>query len=415
MSDLIDVRIDRLGGAGDGVATTADGDKLHVAGALPGERARVKRTAKDRGDLIEILGDESRDRAAPPCPHADACGGCTLQHVTPDALARWKRQRIVDALSHQKLDTEVAETITVPQGSRRRVRFAARRLKSGVLLGFHGRRSHQVVAINQCLVARPALVEALPMLSRLARLAAPRNRTIGLSVLDSGSGLDIALEDGKPLDLDSRQDAALWAEEAEVARLTWNGELIALRRPPQIRAGNSVLTPPAGSFLQAAAEGEQALANFTLQALAGADRVADLYCGSGAFALRLASRSEVLALDGDAEAITALDAAWRGSGGALRRVEAIARDLFRRPLRPSEMKGLDGAVFDPPRAGAAAQAEQLAAAPFDRLVGISCNPASFARDAAVLASGGWRLTRVQPVDQFLFSPHVELAALFQRE
>lgn len=420
MTAQAQMRVERLDGAGRGVGVDETGARRAVSGALPGEIVQVEAAAESDGDALLRVLEPSGDRVAAPCRHAKACGGCALQHASADFLAEWKRARVVEALSRAGLEAEVAATVSSPPRSRRRVKLSARRGKKGVTLGFYGARSHVIAPIESCLVMRPEIEAAFPALRRLALLAAPRARPIGLWVEISGGGLDIGLEDAKPLDAEATEAAALWAESEDVARLTWNGEPLATRRPPLRTHGGAQVAAPPGAFAQATAEGEAELVSLAVEMLAGARRVADLFAGAGTFSLPLAAQSEVLAVEGDAGLVAALERGWREAAALpdvrLKALKALRRDLFRRPLLPEEMKGLDGALFDPPRAGAEAQARALAAAPAQlrRLVGVSCNPASFARDASLLAEGGWRLRRVTPIDQFLWSPHVELIALFER-
>ncbi len=359
-------------------------------------------------------------RVAPPCAHAGACGGCAFQDRALDGLATWKRAVVVDALARRGLTPEVAPTLACAPRSRRRARFAAMRGKKGARLGFLRAQSHEIVDVEACLLVTPALLAAAPALRTLAGFAAPRARRIGITVVETDSGLDVsleaanALEAGKALELDVRERAAAWAAAAAVARLSWNGEPVAERRPPILRIGRATVAPPPGAFLQPTREGEAALQRLVADALGAPRRVADLFAGCGTFALRLAERSEVLAVEGDPALVAALDRAWRGADG-LKRVVSAPRDLFRRPLRAEELKGVDAVVFDPPRQGAEAQARALADYRGETIVGVSCDADSFARDAAILAEGGWRLRRVAPVDQFLWSRHVELVGVFRRD
>lgn len=349
----------------------------------------------------------------PPCPHAAACGGCAHQDRGREALAAWKRQRVVSALAARGLSTVVHPTLSVPEKSRRRAKFAAVRTKKAVRLGFLKARSHEVVDIAHCLVLRPSLLAALPKLRELAGMAAPRARRIAVWAVETETGLDVALEEAKPLDLSLRERAAEWADAADVARLSWNGEPVAARRAPIHRIGKAVVVPPPGAFLQAAGEAEAWLVDRALRWTEGAERVSDLFCGCGTFALRLAERAEVLAAEGDVGLIGALQKAWRRAEG-LKQIATHQRDLFRRPFSPAELHSVEAVVFDPPRQGAEAQARQLAQWKGAVIVGASCEPETFARDAAILAEGGWRLLEAQPIDQFLWSGHVELIGRFVR-
>ena len=415
IGELYDIQ--RLGQVGDGMAAGRDGP-LAIPGALPGEQVRV--ALGDIGpELVEVL-KPSPERVDPPCPHAADCGGCTLQHVSEALLDTWRKEQIRAALAHVRIEADINPVHRVPPGRRRRVAFTATRTKKTVLLGFRRARSHLVTPITDCLVALPQITEALPALHALAALAAPRKREIKLHVLASQEGLDIVVEGGKTLDLELRQGLADWAEAADIARLTWAPgqelEVVAARRTPWIAFGASRVPPPPKGFVQATAEGEAKLVEVALEGAAGAKRIADLFCGCGAFALPLSARAEVLAVDSEAPAIEALQRGWREAAGVsgLRKVAAVARDLFRRPLGPNELKQIEAVIIDPPRAGAEAQMRSLAQSGVARVVSVSCNPSSFARDARILIDAGFQMGGVTPVDQFTWSPHLEMAAVFSR-
>ncbi|MEL6977999.1 MAG: class I SAM-dependent RNA methyltransferase [Pseudomonadota bacterium] len=418
------VLITALDAAGRGVGRGQEdpaAQRWRAPGALPGEIIEVEAAAPAAKPSAPRVAERWRllepapERVAPPCAHAGLCGACSLQHAALGFTAAWKRGRIERALAAAGLEAPVAETRVSPLSSRRRVKLAAHRGKKGVRLGYFERGAHRVAPIESCLIAHPAISAALPALRDLAALAAPRARPIALWVEATEGGLDVMAEAAKPLDLPLREQGAAWAEDADVARLSWNGETLAARRPALRRHGSALVAAPAGAFRQATEAGETALVAIARRALTGARRVADLFAGAGTFALPLAEEAEVLAVEGDSALVSALDRAWRETPG-LKRLEAVRRDLFRRPLLPEELASVDGAVFDPPRAGAEAQTEALAAAPpsLGRIVGVSCEPESFARDAAILARGGWRLAEVTPIDQFLFSAHVELIGVFER-
>ncbi|MFN3262595.1 MAG: class I SAM-dependent RNA methyltransferase [Pikeienuella sp.] len=403
-----ELEIVRLGAAGDG---EADGG-VFVAFALPGERVRGV-VEGGRMAALEIL-RPSPERAPPPCRHFGACGGCALQHASGHFLAGWKRDRIAEALARRGIEgVEIRETRTSPPRSRRRAVFAARRTKTGALAGFHGRRSGEIAALEDCHLVAPPLLGALEAARGLARIGGSRKGELRVTATLSEGGLDLSVEGGKPLDPAFWGDLVALAEEADLARLAWNGEIVASRRPAFHRFGAALVEPPPGGFLQATREGEVALLEAAREALGPAKRIADLFAGSGAFALPLAEQAEVLAVEGETAMVAALDAGWRAAPG-LKRVVARARDLFRRPLLAPELAALDGAVIDPPRAGAAAQCEELAKAGPERLAMLSCEPATFARDARTLIDGGYQMDWVVPVDQFLWSGHVELAAAFRR-
>lgn len=404
---LQDVTVERLGPAGEGLAAGG----LRVPFALPGERLRG--TARD-GLLTdaEVL-EPVPERVAPPCRHFGLCGGCALQHASDGFLAAWKTALVERTLAAQGLAAEMRPPHVSPQASRRRAVLGGRRTRKTVVVGFHGRRSDTLFDLAECPMSRPEIVAAKPALAALTTAGAARSRPLRLSVTHGPAGLDVAVQDGRPLDPLLRRDLAAIAEASDLARLAWEGEVVALRRPSFQEFGPARVVPPPGAFLQATAEGEAALAAAVVEALGDARRVVDLFAGCGTFTLPTAVRAEVLAVEAGADMLAALDAGWRQAPG-LRRVRTERRDLFRRPLLARELAGFDGAVLDAPRAGAEAQCRELAAAPVPRLAMLSCNPATFARDTAILAAGGFRLEWVQVVDQFRWSPHVELAARLVR-
>ncbi|MFT3975404.1 MAG: class I SAM-dependent RNA methyltransferase [Amaricoccus sp.] len=394
------VRIERLGREGDGIAG-AD----RVPFALPGEAWRI-------GAVPELL-EPVPERVAPPCPHFGSCGGCALQHAAPGWLAGWKAGTVVRALAAQRIEAEVRPTLTSPVASRRRAVFAGRRTRKAALVGFHGRRSDTVVAVPDCRVVRPEIVAGLPALQALAGLAASRSSTVRLAVTSGPVGLDVAVEGGRPLDAPLAAEVAGVAEEFDLARVAWEGEPVAARRAPWLAMGRARVVPPPGAFLQATAEGEAALVAAVRGIVGDAGRVLDLFAGCGTFSLPLAEGASVVAVEGEAAMLAALGLGAKAAAG-LRPVRTLARDLFRRPLLAAELAAAEAVVIDPPRAGAEAQARELAASGVARVAAVSCNPASFARDARILIDGGYRLEWVQPVDQFLWSGHVELVAAFGR-
>lgn len=410
------IEIEYVGAQGDGVGLAAGGARLFVPLTLPDEVVTARRE-KDRAELTEIL-RASPDRAAPPCLHFGACGGCQLQHWAMGPYTTWKVEQVRTALSREGIETDLLSPFTTEPHSRRRVALHARKRGKEVVLGFKARRSWAVEAISDCVIAHPQIVSALPALRALAApfFEHPKSAPT-LHVTATATGLDVDVTGveakGGGLSADGRVKASEAAAAMDLARLTLAGEIVYQARSPMVRFGKAAVALPPGGFLQATAEAEAAMAAAVVDAAAGAARVADLFCGAGTFTFPLAEHSGVLALDGSAEAITALNGG-RASTQGLKAITSEARDLFRRPLLASEMKRLDAVVFDPPRAGAEAQARELARSAVPLVVGVSCNPATFARDAAILTQSGFRLESVLPVDQFLWSSHVELVGLFRR-
>jgi 23S rRNA (uracil1939-C5)-methyltransferase len=289
--------------------------------------------------------------------------------------------------------------------------LAARRTKGGVLMGFHARASDVLVGVPECQLLHPDLVSAFPALEAIVKLGGSRSQEMDLAITRTTSGGDVAVTGGKPADSTQRMDLARLVEAFGLARLSWNGEVIAQRAQPMMRFGRANVPLPVGAFLQATAEGEAALLASVKRAVGPARRIIDLFAGIGTFGLPLAEHAEIHAVEGDVAMLTALDKGFRMAEG-IKRVTNDIRDLYRRPLEPDEFKGYDAVVIDPPRAGAEAQSHTLARSKVPVIAAVSCNPATFARDAKILTQAGYKLNWVQVIDQFRWSPHVELAAQF---
>ncbi len=402
--------IERLGHLGDAIAQGENGP-IFVAQMLPGEV--VEGELKGDKLLNARIVTPSADRVRPPCTHARTCGGCLMQHATDDLVAAWKTEVVRSALAGQGLDVPLRPILTSPAQSRRRATIAGRRTKSGAMLGFHARGSDALVAVPNCLLLHPDLMAAFPALEALVLTGGSRKTELALTITRSLAGPDVSVTGGKPLDGQLRLELARVAEAHGLARLTWDQEGVALRTAPMQAMGRAMVAPPPGAFLQATEQGQADLLAAVQDAVGGAKRITDLFAGSGTFALPLAEQAEVHAVEGDAAMIAALDKGWRQAEG-LKRVTSETRDLFRRPLEPDEFKNVQAVVIDPPRAGAEAQTKTLALSKVPVIAFLSCNPVTFARDAKILISAGYSLDWVQPVDQFRWSSHVELAARFSR-
>ncbi len=404
-----------MGARGDSTAGGEDGP-IYAPYALPGERVWARVTGH-RAEVLEVL-DASPERQEPACRHFGRCGGCQLQHWREHAYLAWKREQVAQALAKRGFGgAEVDPVIPAWGEGRRRAAFHAGRQNGQVRIGFIERGGARLTPIAQCPVLAPALEAIALRLPRLAELALPARGEITLQCLLTDSGVDVAIKGAGRVELHNRatlEALTSVAHELTLARLSIDGEPIVTRAKPVLRMGRSLVTPPPGAFLQPTALGEETLAKLTLEALAGSSRVIDLFAGIGTFALRLAERAEVLAAESDADALAALKQAADGAGGGLKQVGILRRDLLRTPLSSLEMKKYDGAVMDPPRSGARLQAEQVARAPVRKLAYVSCEPASFARDLKVLIEHGFTLTRITPVDQFRWSPHIELVAALER-
>ena len=414
------ITIDRLGGQGDGIAM-AEGQTVYVAYGVPGDRLRI-RLGKPRGQGLTaaILAVEQAGpaRQKPPCAHFGRGGGCALQHVDDALYAEWKRGRVVEALRQQGLgEVPVEPLVRTPAGSRRRITLAAQVAKGGAVLGFHAHESHYIVDLRECHVMLPALAALIaPLREMLAReLRAGTKAEVMATV--SATGIDLMVRADYQPGRDSRVALADFAGAQKLARISWQAgkeepEPIALLRTPQVLFGGVAVDPPPGAFLQASAEAEQAMIDLVAAAARGAKRVADLYSGCGTFTFPLAKTAKVHAVEGDKDSLAALAAAARR--GSLGRITSERRDLARNPLQPDELKPFDCVVFDPPRAGAKAQVEMLAKSRVPTVVAVSCDPGSFARDSRILVDSGYRLKSVTPIDQFVWSAHVEMVAVFRR-
>jgi 23S rRNA (uracil1939-C5)-methyltransferase len=402
--------IARLGRRGDGIADTPAGP-VFVPFALPGEivEAEAWPGHPDRRLPIKIE-HASAERIAPICPHFGTCGGCALQHWTTARYRDWKRSLVTEALSQAGLDAAVDDLIDAHGAGRRRAVLHARRGQRDVLtVGFSAPRAHQIVAIDRCPILAPALDGALAAAWAIAETIEAMRKPLDIQVTATQAGLDVDLRGSGPLTTAATTALARVASQHRLARLTRHGEIVVQLAAPIVTMGRARVALPPGAFLQATDAGEATLATLVLEHGGKAQRIADLFAGVGPFALRLAETARVTAVDSDKQAVAALKRAAETTPG-LKPVTVEARDLFRRPLAAPELKPFDAVVFDPPRQGAEAQVRALAASTVPLVVAVSCNAATFARDARILADGGYRLTRVTPIDQFRYSPHVEIVA-----
>jgi 23S rRNA (uracil1939-C5)-methyltransferase len=410
------IPIAEIGHRGDGIALTQAGP-LYVPYTLPGETAEVEEWPghSDRRRLLRIEA-ASPQRVAAICPHFGICGGCALQHWAAAPYREWKRGLVVEALAQAGFASPgalVDPLIDAHGEGRRRVVFHAWRRTHGVVeVGFAALRTHRLVAIDHCPVLARTLDGGLETAWAVAEALAAGGKPLDIQVTATEAGLDVDVRGSGPLTPARMGELARLAEAHRLARLTRHGETVALRAPPSVTMGRARVLLPPGAFLQATLAGEAALAALVLEHCGTAKSVADLFAGVGPFALRLAERAQVVAADSDENAVAALRAAAKTPH--LKPVTAERRDLFQRPVLARELARLDAVVFDPPRQGAEKQARELAASKVPVVVAVSCNPATFARDARILTGGGYQLTRVTPVDQFLYSAHVELVARFAK-
>jgi len=415
-----EIIVNALGARGDGLAMTPDGRRVFVPFALPGERLRVRVTGTTgteglRAEIVDVL-DASPERVQPICPHFGTCGGCALQHLSDGVYAEAKLDTMRTALARTGLDGVPLEPLTrTATGSRRRARFAALRKGRRILFGFNQRSSHRLTDVTSCPVLHPSLEALVPALRRMVGEILPEGGKADVMATLSSGGVDVLLIGPSRLDRTARTRLTTLAVEFGLARLSWkaddrrDSEPIVHTGSVAVMFDGVAVTPPPGAFLQASVAGENALVRAVLDATRDAGHIADLFAGLGTFSLPLARAASVAAVEGDRAAVDALNRC-----GHRRRLTATCRDLFEAPLSAKELARYDAVVFDPPRAGASAQAAAVAVSGVPVVVGVSCSPATFARDARTLCDAGYDLRLIHPVDQFLWSSHIELVGVFQR-
>ncbi|MBB4217610.1 23S rRNA (uracil1939-C5)-methyltransferase [Rhizobium sp. BK212] len=411
------VTIEKLGAQGDGIASNAGGP-VYVPFSLPGETVAIARV-KSQGTIMSIT-TPSPDRQEPPCRHFGpdglngTCGGCTLQHLADDPYRAFKRQLVIDALKSKGLTPAVGEIVPARPGERRRVVFAARKTEKDMLIGFNQAESHHIVAIEECPISSAGIIARLPAIRAIAASLATNAEPFRISVLETLSGLDISVDEVKKLSDPQRRKAVETVLSLRgIARVSLNGEILIEPSKPLVDFGGIQVAPPPGGFTQATKPAEQAMAELVLAHVGKAKRIADLFAGAGTFSLQLARIGRVHAVEAEAKALAALDHAARNTQG-LKPVSVEKRDLFRRPLMTQEFKPFDAVVFDPPRAGAEFQCKELARSGVKKIAAVSCNPLTLARDLAILVEGGYRITGVTPIDQFLWTSHVEVVATLEK-
>lgn len=405
-----ELTVTRLGNQGDGVTETESGP-VYVPFVLSGERI-IAEVEGSRGRLVSIEA-AAPERIAPICRHFGECGGCALQHLDRQPYLDWKRSRVAAALSMEGIDAPVEPVQAFGAHTRRRATFAALREKgSPLLLGFRKAQSHDLIDIAECPVLLPRIEASLPGLRLLLDDLLPAGEA-RILVTACDNGLDLNIETAENPLRPLTPAVARAAEALAVVRITLGDDPVLTTATPKVTCGGVPVDLPPRAFLQASAEAEAAMAAIAVDALGKARKVADLFCGLGAFSFALARQAAVTAVEIDRRLIAALELAVRRAQG-LKPVRTLVRDLMREPLSPPELKDFDAVLFDPPRAGAIAQGRALAKSEVPVVIAVSCNPASFAKDARALIDGGYALGRVAPIDQFTYSPHVELVAVFER-
>jgi len=417
---LVGLRIESLGARGDGVADDGAG-AIYVPYGVPGDQVDATVTGR-RGEgrvaRLDTVLQPGPDRVVPPCPHFGTCGGCALQQLEDGAYRRWKMEVLQQVLARVGLgDSPIETLISVPPASRRRARFSALRTRDDVHLGFNVPGSHKIINLNHCHILRPAIVDLLDDLRALLFDLLPSGRRADVQVTETETGLDLWLVAEIPHQTQIDMRLAEFAQSADLARLSTGTrpETALQRRAPRVSFNGVAVTPPQDGFLQASQAGEQALIQLVRQGVGQAESVADLYAGVGTFSFALAAGAggaAVLAVEGAEDQAQAMIAARNAA--RLSKIDVQVRDLERRSLSVEELVAFDAVVFDPPRAGANRQVMALAASGVATVIAVSCNPATFARDAQTLVQGGYRLLTLTPVDQFPWSRHLELVACFQR-
>ena len=408
--------IERLGQRGEGVARSDEG-AVFVPYALAGETILAE-VDGERGALVEVT-KASPDRIAPFCPHYMVCGGCAVQSLATAAYGDWKSGLLTSALDHAGLRVEVEPMIDAHGEGRRRATFHARFDRDALgrvqtVVGFMRARSHDIVALDDCPILAPGLAGALPAARAVAQMLNQLGKPLDIVITASLEGLDVDVRGTGKLSFEIAQALIGLAAKLDLARISNHGDILIERRPPLIQMGRAKVAPAPGAFLQATDLGEETLARLVCEGVGKSRKVLDLFSGVGTFALRLADKATVLAVETDGHALASLEKAAHFTQG-LRTVSSEKRDLFKRPLLPHELDPFDAVVFDPPRSGAGEQARAIAASKVKIAVAVSCNAQTFARDAKILVDGGFRVERITPVDQFRHSAHIEVVAVFRRE
>jgi 23S rRNA (uracil1939-C5)-methyltransferase len=388
----------RIAARGDGV--TASGRYAALAAPLD--------LLRDDGTV-----EPGPNHQQPPCRHFPECGGCQLQHVTDEAYLTYLQDRVAGALAQHGLDTDIRDPHLSPPNSRRRATLRALKAGGRVLIGFNAERSNRIVDMRECHVLRPELFALVEPLRQLLGTLLPQRRTAEVQLTLADQGVDVAIKGAQAEGYEAAEALTSFGLMRRLARLSLDeGQGPETRyepRPATITLSGIIVPLPIGAFLQATADGEKALVEAARETCSGASRIADLFAGLGTFAFAL--DGQVMAAEASRDAILALQTAARGAGRA---IAVDHRDLYRRPYDVKELAGFDAVVLDPPRAGAEEQVRQLAMSTVPRVAYVSCNPATFARDAAILADGGYRLDWARPVGQFRWSTHIELAGSFVR-
>ncbi|MBN9412408.1 MAG: class I SAM-dependent RNA methyltransferase [Candidatus Paracaedimonas acanthamoebae] len=407
----------KLDDRGYGIAQSENRETLIVPYSLPGEKVEIEKV-QDRW-CVKKIEEVSSERIAPPCPYYETCGGCVLQHMSSSAYADYKMKRLSQAMErHGVLRSSMDPLVILEPHLRRRAIFHALKTASETLIGYYQVGSHHLVDIANCLLLRPEINDLVVPLKRLlGNILKPKEKAdIFLTFTKTGIDFLLKVKGNEPLDLLSIEALKTFAYEHSLARISFENDqegwpIIALKTP-QIQFGFSMVEVSADGFLQTSTEADQLLTSLVLEGLPDeSGKVADLFCGRGTFTLPLSETRKVDAYEMDGKALKALTQAVKTQQLP---IQTYARNLFSDPLTPEHLDSYQSVVLNPPRQGAAAQAKMLALSKVSHVVMISCNPDTFARDVSFLQKGGFRLEKLTPVDQFLWSPHVEIVAHLRR-
>lgn len=405
-----EVVIDHIGASGDGVAKTNHG-AVYVPFTLPSEVANI--AVIDNRGTVMALKKTSSERIDPACHHFEDCGGCSLQHWQDDAYQAWKRALVVDTLKGRGIETNVAPLVPCLPQTRRRITLTARVTTKGQIIGFNRFQSHDIVAIEECPVACSEIVEKFADIRAICAVLANHAKLFHITVTSVENGFDVAITGCTMPEDKLRQKLVLEALKRSITRLSIEGEIVVEQAKPLIHFGRIEVQLTAGGFLQATREAENCMSEIVLKGLKKVKNACDLFSGSGSFTFRMAEKMNVHVVESDGDALASLDRAMREATG-LKTITHEKRDLFRRPLTVKELEQFDGLVFDPPRAGAEGQVREIAKSTLSRIVAVSCNPVTLARDLSILIDGGYHLESVTPIDQFLWSSHVETVAVLTK-
>lgn len=387
-----------------GAGITSEGIKL--PGTLPGEQISIN------NNILKII-KPAETRVTPVCSHYKNCGGCTIQHAKASFIKEWKFNIIESSLAERGIKTNIRPIQTSESESRRRATFHGIKTKKNVIVGFFKKGSHELVSTEQCKLVDPRIISKYPLFREITKIGATRKSVINIVTTLTSSGLDLNVLNGKILDVKTKGQISVLSETFKIARITWNGDLLSQFSPPTIIFDKLVVTIEPETFLQATEQGQEALIKNVLDSVKGASNVVDLFSGCGTFSLPIAKYAKILAVDKSENMLSVIKNAWRKNHG-LKEIVCRAQDLFKNPILKDELKLFDTVIIDPPRSGAEVQINEIATSSITRVSSVSCNPKTFSRDARILIDNGFTLDWVQPIDQFLWSSHIEIVSQFSR-